>query len=155
GPVVKLIDLGLADPRFPFTAGTPSTMAPEKILKEAFDERSDLYSLGVVFYHLFSGENPFARESLEKTYQAHLTVGPPKLTWKNPQVPTYWNEIFEVLLAKNPAHRYRNCGELLAAIHYAQPAGKGMLPGARPWRPERWIPRGDLLEELTGQVRQA
>src|SRR5262245_13551515 len=77
GPEVKIIDLGLSDPRFPFSGGTPSTMAPEKILKDPSDERSDLYSLGVVFYQLFTGENPFAREDVRKTYEAHLSVKAP------------------------------------------------------------------------------
>src|SRR5262245_53423803 len=94
GPAVKIIDLGLSDPRFPFTAGTPATMAPEKILKDPVDERSDLYSLGVLFYELFTGERPFARGSAKETYQAHLTYRPPHITLKNPKVHVFWYEIF-------------------------------------------------------------
>ncbi|MFO1463437.1 MAG: sigma 54-interacting transcriptional regulator [bacterium] len=154
GPCLKIIDLGLADPRFSASGGTPATMAPEKILKEPADERSDLYSLGVVFYQLFSGANPFARKTLKETYEAHLTHLPPKLSLANPKVPASWNEIFETLLAKNPAHRYRNAAELLAAIDFAQPAKSGAAR-PRPWRLERWMGRKALLDELSEKLRKA
>jgi len=153
-PCLKIIDLGLSDPRFSVSGGTPSTMAPEKILKEPADERSDLYSLGVVFYQLFSGKNPFARKTLRETYEAHLTQRPEKLSLANPKVPAFWNEIFETLLAKNPAHRYRNAAELLAAIDFAQPAKQGAVRN-RPWRLDRWMGRKSLLSDLTEQVGQA
>lgn len=153
-PCVKLIDLGLADPRFATSGGTPATMAPEKILKEAADERSDLYALGVVFYQLFAGANPFAQKTLQATYEAHLTLKPPKLSLKNPKVPAYWNEVFATLLEKNPAHRYRDAAELLAAIDFARPGAAGEAK-ARPWRLERWIGREGLIEEWTERIRQA
>ncbi len=155
GPLVKLIDLGLADPRFPFAAGTPATMAPEQILKdppESIDERSDLYSLGVVFYELFTGQNPFLRESVKATYDAHLTVHPPKATLVNPKAPAYLNEIFETLLAKNPARRYRSAAALLEAMDLAKPrTGKEK---SKPWRPDRWVERRALLDEFMVAVLQ-
>lgn len=153
-PRVKLIDLGLADPRFAASGGTPATMAPEKILKEPADERSDLYALGVVFYQLFAGKNPFAQKTLQETYEAHLTLKPPKLSLANPKVPAYWNEIFETLLEKNPAHRYRDAAELLAAVDFARP-GKAGEARPRPWRLERWIGREALLADWTEKIRQA
>jgi transcriptional regulator with GAF, ATPase, and Fis domain/Tfp pilus assembly protein PilF len=154
--LLKIIDLGLSDPRFPFTAGTPSTMAPEKILKDPSDERSDLYSLGVVFYQLFAGENPFARNDVKGTYDAHLTVLPSKLTLKDPKIPSYWNEIFETLLAKNPAHRYRDAGALLEAIDFAYPARKGREKKAlRSWRLERWIGREKIVDKISVKIRES
>lgn len=153
-PCVKLIDLGLSDPRFSASGGTPATMAPEKILKEPADERSDLYALGVVFYQLFSGINPFAQKSLAETYEAHLTLKPPKLSLQNPRVPAYWNEIFETLLAKNPASRYRNASELLAAIDFSRPE-KGREARLRPWRLERWVGREALLDGLIKKIHRA
>ncbi|HSA60500.1 MAG TPA: sigma 54-interacting transcriptional regulator [bacterium] len=152
GPQVKLIDLGLADPRFPFAAGTPATMAPEQILKEPADERTDLYSLGVVFYELFTGQNPFLRDNVQETYDAHLTVHPPKATLVNPKTPAYLNEIFETLLAKNPARRYRNAAALLEAMDLAKP--RTGPKGTKPWRPDRWIERRNLLESLVVAVLQ-
>ncbi len=153
-PRVKLIDLGLADPRFAASGGTPATMAPEKILKEPADERSDLYALGVVFYQLFAGKNPFAQKTLQETYEAHLTLKPPKLSLANPKVPAYWNEIFDTLLEKNPAHRYRDAAELLAAVDFVRP-GKAGEARPRPWRLERWIGREGLLVEWTEKIRAA
>lgn len=150
GPTVKLIDLGLADPRFPVAAGTPATMAPEQVLKEPVDERTDLYSLGVVFYELFTGENPFRQESVQATYDAHLKVTAPKATLLNPQAPAYFNEILETLLAKNPQRRYRSAAALLEAIDLAKPrSGKET---AKPWRPDRWVERRALLDELVTSV---
>ncbi|HEX5035590.1 MAG TPA: sigma 54-interacting transcriptional regulator [bacterium] len=169
GPTVKLIDLGLADPRFPVAAGTPATMAPEQIMKEPIEgeapaawptegatrapmitERTDLYSLGVVFYELFTGENPFRQESVQATYDAHLKVTAPKATLLNPQAPAYFNEILETLLAKNPQRRYRSAAALLEAIDLAKPrSGKET---AKPWRPDRWVERRALLDELVTSV---
>jgi transcriptional regulator with GAF, ATPase, and Fis domain/serine/threonine protein kinase/Tfp pilus assembly protein PilF len=156
GPEVKIIDLGLSDPRFPFSGGTPSTMAPEKILHDPADERSDLYSLGVVFYQLFTGENPFVREDIRKTYEAHLSLKPPKVTLKNPRLPLFWNEIFETLLAKNPAHRYRNCEELLEAIHLADPRRKkDSEKKPHLWRLTRWVGRTKIIEKVSTRLREA
>ncbi len=151
-PLLKIIDLGLADPRFPFTAGTPSTMAPEQILREPVDERADLYSLGVVFYQLFSGQNPFARADAEATYRAHLTLKPPPLSLANPAVPAFWNSVFQTLLEKNPARRFRDAGDLLAAVEFAQP---GKSRGPKPWRPERWFARADLIDGALAKLRSA
>ncbi len=155
GPLLKIIDLGLSDPRFPLTAGTPSTMSPEKILKDPVDERSDLYSLGVVFYQIWTGENPFVRDSVQKTYEAHLSVKPPKPTLKNPGMPLYLNEILCTLLAKNPNHRYRSCAELLEAIDFARPQKSQAPSKSRPWSLDRWMGRSQLLEELSQQIREA
>src|SRR4030095_3916956 len=155
GPVVKIIDLGLSDPRFPFTAGTPATMAPEKILKDPADERSDLYSLGVLFYELFSGFKPFARKTVKETYQAHLSYRPPPVTLKNPKVPVFWNEIFETLMSKNPAHRYRDAEELLEAVELAHPEREGKARKLKSGKPDRWILRGPILNEVYAKVRQA
>ncbi len=155
GGVVKIIDLGLADPRFPFTAGTPSTMAPEKILKDPVDERADLYSLGVIFYQLLSGENPFVRGNLAETYEAHLTFKPPKLTLKNPRVPVFWNELLAHLLAKNPAHRFRNCGEVLEALDFSRPKAEGPSAPAELWRPESWVVRPRITEAIAAEIRSA
>jgi transcriptional regulator with PAS, ATPase and Fis domain/tetratricopeptide (TPR) repeat protein len=154
GPQVKLIDLGLADPRFPFAAGTPATMAPEQILKEPVDERSDLYSLGVVFYELFTGTNPFLRDSVKETYDAHLTVRPPKATLINPKTPAYLNEVFENLLAKNPARRYRNAASLLEVIALLNPRAKEDAGATRAPLLDRWVERRALLDELMVAVLQ-
>ncbi len=155
GPVVKLIDFGLADPRFGLTAGTPSTMAPEKIMGDTVDERSDLYSLGITFYSLFTGENPFALKDYRLSYQAQLSLRPPLATQKNPRIPPFWNEIFDTLLAKNPANRYSSCEALLEAIDFARPQGLGEPAKIRPWSPERWVEREGPLEELEGKILKA
>lgn len=155
GPQLKIIDLGLSDPRFPITAGTPSTMAPEKILRDSVDERSDLYSLGVVFYTLFTGENPFALKSLDQTYEAHLSLRPRKVTLKNAQVPAFWNDILENLLAKNPAYRFRNCGEVLQAIDLACADTPSNDRSVGAWCLERWVGREKLLEDFAGQLQTA
>lgn len=152
-PVLKIIDLGLADPRLGLTAGTPSTMPPEKILGDAVDERADLYSLGVTFYSLFTGENPFVHGDYRRTYEAQLTHRPAPVTRKNPKLAAFWNEIFATLLEKNPANRYRNCEELLEAIDYAQPHGLGEKARSRPWSPDRWVERARPLDGMLAIIQ--
>lgn len=151
GAALKIIDLGLSDPRFPFTAGTPSTMPPEKILKDPASGRSDLYSLGVIFYALLAGENPFVRESIQSTYQAHLSFHPPPLTLKNAKIPVYWNEILAHLLAKNPEHRYRSCADVLEALEFSRPRHRDRAASS-PWNPETWTLRPEVLKGVADRL---
>lgn len=148
GPQVKLIDLGLSDPRFGSASGTPSTIAPEKIMRDPVDERSDLYSLAVAFYELWGGKNPFLKESISETYQAHLSDLAPQITLKNPKVPVFLNEILSKLLSKNPAHRYRNCAQVLEALSWAQSnASQGSA-----WQSHPWAKREALIQETQNKI---
>jgi formylglycine-generating enzyme required for sulfatase activity len=103
-------------------------MSPEQIRGESCDIRSDLYSLGVVFFELLSGRRPFEKESASAVQMAHLTTPPPSLLELDKELPAECDTVVQKLLAKRREDRYQNTGALLADLvaHGAQ-AGPGTL----------------------------
>jgi serine/threonine protein kinase/formylglycine-generating enzyme required for sulfatase activity len=142
---IKLLDFGisriadLADglTRPGESMGTPYYMSPEQIRGEACDVRSDLYSLGVVFFELVSGRRPFENESVTAIQMAHLCSEPPSLIQLDPNLPAGCDAIVQKLLAKRPEDRYQNAGALLQdLIARGSHSGPGVLrptlnPGIR------------------------
>jgi serine/threonine protein kinase len=120
----KLSDLGLAvvlgsppDPTRPAAAGTPLYAAPEQCFApEKVDQRSDLYSLGATFYHAVTGEPPFTGQSVGEVMNLHaceMAVPPHQ---RVPGVPEGLSAVILRLLAKEPAHRYRDYEDLLGIL---------------------------------------
>ena len=116
---VKVTDFGIA--RVMATSktqtgvilGTPSYMSPEQIAGQKVDGRSDLFSLGVVFYELLTGERPFQGDSIA-TLMFNITTSPPvSLKKLAPDVPERLVSILEKLLAKDRDIRYQQGRELV------------------------------------------
>jgi tRNA A-37 threonylcarbamoyl transferase component Bud32 len=110
--------------------GTPHYMAPEQIEKPAaVDHRADLYSLGVVFYEMLTGELPLGRFDPPST----------KSDVSNPHL----DEVVMRALEKNPAARYQSAGELRAAVESAglepRETTAAAATTARPWHLARQI----------------
>ncbi len=133
---VKLLDFGIsriadfADglTRPGESIGTPHYMSPEQIRGEACDIRSDLYSLGVVFFELISGRRPFENESITAIQIAHLSSPPPSLLALDPALPAGCDAMVQKLLSKRPEDRYQSTAELLAdLIAHGAHAGPGSL----------------------------
>lgn len=97
--------------------GTPYYMSPEHIRGEACDTRSDLYSLGVIFFELLSARRPFPNESVSAVEIAHLTAPPPSLVELVPDLPPRCDEIVQRLLSKDRAERYQEPQELLGDLY--------------------------------------
>jgi len=146
---VKVLDFGIAKgdavnevraaggaaPAQPLTQvgavmGTPDYMSPEQALGQGVDHRSDLYSLGIIFFELCTGAPPFRGEALQ-VLQKHLMVEappvPPELV-RGLDVPIA--AIVAKLLAKDPADRYQSAADLLAAIDGTGPRALLALPQA-------------------------
>ncbi len=92
--------------------GTPYYMSPEQGHAEEIDGRSDLYSLGVMFYEMLSGRKPYTGATAMEVIYKHKRADLPEIA---PQLAEY-REIVLRLLAKSPADRYQSAGELLEAI---------------------------------------
>jgi serine/threonine protein kinase len=128
---IKLLDFGIsriADLSDGLTRpgesmGTPYYMSPEQIRGETCDIRSDLYSLGVVFFELLTGKRPFDLESTVGIQMAHLNAVPPSLQTYDPELPAACDVIVQRLLAKLPENRYQNTADLLSTLvaHGASP----------------------------------
>ena len=92
--------------------GTPYYMSPEQGHAEEIDGRSDLYSLGVMFYEMLTGHKPYTGATAMEVIYKHKRAELPEIA---PQFADY-RELLGRLLAKSPADRYQSAGELLEAI---------------------------------------
>jgi serine/threonine protein kinase len=117
---VALVDFGSArrdaDPVAKTLAGvvigTPYYLSPEQALGGTADERSDLYSVGVMLYELLTGQRMYAAGSLVALFEMHKTAPIPKL----PDNLARHQRFIERLVAKKPEERYRNAAEALEAL---------------------------------------
>lgn len=97
--------------------GTPEYMAPEQATSaSSADIRSDIYSLGCVFYAALVGRPPFREGSAVATLSAHLTKPPIPPSKLDRAIPSSLDEIVCKMLAKTPADRYQTPSDVAAAI---------------------------------------
>lgn len=96
--------------------GTPAYMAPEQGLGDQGDERSDLYSLGVIFYQLVAGRLPYEAETPLAIILKHLNDPVPSARATNPDVPEDVDTLIQRLMAKDPNDRYQTANDLIADI---------------------------------------
>jgi len=129
--VVKVVDFGVAkmlgasntqmNTLTGMRLGSPFYMSPEQIEALAIDSRSDVYSLGVVFYEMLAGQKPFTMKegnSLSSLFYAILHIDPPKLKTVSPHL----EMIVQKMLAKDREQRFaktREIIEALSALHLA------------------------------------
>jgi hypothetical protein len=117
---IALVDFGSArrdaDPVAKTLAGvvigTPYYLSPEQALGGSADERSDLYSVGVMLYELLTGQRMYAAGSLVALFEMHKTAPIPKL----PEGVARHQKFLERLVAKSPELRYANAQEALLAL---------------------------------------
>lgn len=96
--------------------GTPAYMSPEQGLGEPGDERSDLYSLGVIFYQLLTGRLPYDAEAPLAVILKHLNEPIPSVRSIRPTVPEQVDTLIMRLMAKDPATRYQTANDLIADL---------------------------------------
>ena len=135
---VKVMDFGLAKEVFPesdtetrtlraetitehgLIVGTLAYMSPEQARGESVDARSDIFSLGVIFYEMFSGENFFSHPSAVETLSSILRDTPPTAELKPKNINPHLNPVIRKALAKDPEKRYQSITEFAAAIKKVQ-----------------------------------
>jgi len=115
--ISKTVDLADGLTRPGESLGTPFYMSPEQIRGEGCDARSDLYSLGVIFFELLTGKRPFENESVTAIQIAHLSAQPPSILELAPHLPPMCDEIVQKLLKKEKNERYQSPQELLNDLH--------------------------------------
>ena len=97
--------------------GTPAYWCPEQILGKPQNARSDLFSLGVVFYEMVTGQRPFEGQSLQSICGQILSATPLPPSHANPSAPAALDAILGRCLAKDPLSRYATCDELAAELY--------------------------------------
>lgn len=100
--------------------GTFSYMSPEQALGKDVDGRSDMFSLGVMFYELLAGRLPFSGNSMPATIDAILHADPPPISTYNNQVTADLERIVHWMLEKDPTRRYRTMRHLLDDLEAVQ-----------------------------------
>jgi serine/threonine-protein kinase len=93
--------------------GTPDYIPPEQAQGNPADFRSDIYSLGVVLFEIFTGAMPFAGDTVMAVVLSHIQKPPPPPRSVNPKVPPELEAIILRCLEKQPDQRYQSVGEIL------------------------------------------
>lgn len=96
--------------------GTPEYMSPEQAQAREVDQRSDIYSLGIVLFEMATGEVPFKADDLLSIALKHKSEMPKEPQAINPQIPDELNHLILKCLAKDKEKRYQTASELLTDL---------------------------------------
>ena len=101
--------------------GSPRYMAPEQISGKPVDPRTDIYSLGVMLFHMLAGRPPFVGKTSVEILNQHLYSTPPAISQIVPEThaPLEIEEIARRCMAKRPSERYESMDEVLAELKAA------------------------------------
>ncbi len=99
--------------------GTPHYMSPEQARGQAGNERSDIYSLGVILYEICTGVRPFQGDNPTLIMMQHITAMPTPPALINPNIPPALAEVILRSLAKEPAERFPNALAMTQALSQA------------------------------------
>ena len=128
---IKVLDFGIAKlqqgpgsdsmkTRTGTLMGTPIYMSPEQCRgTKTVDHRSDIYSLGIIFFEMMCGQPPFVSEGFGELVNMHLNVPAPSPRVARPEVPPALDLVILKMLAKSPDERYADMTELQAALKSA------------------------------------
>ncbi len=132
---IKLMDFGIARAatdsqltRTGATLGSLHYMSPEQLTGDAMDARSDLYSLGVSFYEMATGQRPFEGGSEYSLMVAKVQQPPRAPVEIDPAIPKGLNDLILTSLARNPAQRFQSADAFRSALQSTARSLKIALP---------------------------
>ena len=122
---VKIADFGIALSSSDFSkkltstgefVGTPGYLSPEVCLGKLVDQRSDIFSLGIVLFEMLAGRMPFTDESPLGLMLEVVKAEIPDVRGLNADVDPELSRILSRMIAKDPADRYQSCQDLAADL---------------------------------------
>ena len=145
GGFAKITDFGIA--RMPSSAvktmtglilGSPRYMSPEQVIGKTLDQRTDIFSLGVVLYEALTGAPPFDGENVNAIMYATVNTQPPPPSTANAKVPPMLDLVIAKALAKTVDERYQTMGEFASDLSevkrllFSQQPGGNMIASKSP-----------------------
>ncbi len=148
---VKILDFGLAKfagsedslTSADVVVGTLAYMSPEQCRGEKLSPASDVFSMGIVFYEMLTGKNPFRGEDAGSTFYKllHEMPHPPS---KLQPLPSALDPVVMKALAKEPSERFKNGGELLRALQNVNLQEDSLAPTLPTPRPRALLKKSSL-----------
>ncbi len=122
--------------------GTPAYMAPEQLRGDPVDHRADIYSLGVILYHMLVGRPPFEGPTAFSLIYQHIEKAPPPPHEFNPDLLPGVEHVLLQALQKAPADRFDTAEQMAQALTEALMPGLERLPGVASALPDRVLVPG-------------
>jgi len=103
----------------PHLVGTPAYMAPEQVVGETLVEATDVFSIGVMFFEMLTGELPWNGDSPHEVAHARLDGEPPSLRARVPGIDPRWDDVVRACLARQPKARPCDAAAVARALALA------------------------------------
>ncbi len=133
----RIMDFGLAGLADEFQgqevrAGTPAYMAPEQLAGREVTEKSDIYSLGLVLYEIFTGKKAFEASSLEELIRQHESSAPPSMSDYVKEIDPLVERVILRCLEREPADRPASAAQVAVALPGGDPLAAAIAAGETP-----------------------
>jgi serine/threonine-protein kinase len=143
---VKLIDFGIASKEgsrrltyagFSQTLGTPDYISPEQVKGKRGDQRSDIYSLGIMLYEMLTGRTPFSGPSPLAIMNDRLINHPYPPREANPEISPQLQEVIYRALERDPRNRYPDAHEFALDLRQLDQVGVADRAELKDWKKRR------------------